>query len=324
MSKTKIKFLLKIIGLLILVYILSKIDYKLLWQELSQAKIIFLVLAIIATILEIITKSLRWQVILKSLGINVAKKTSIRLHWLGLYAGVITPGRVGEIIKVYFLKLRNHNAFRSFLSVVIDRFFDVATFLILGSLVAVFFLREISLHILALGGIIILGFVFILLLLNKKSFVHKIAKKIITKFSTHTLENYSQFTFKKLWQGIKNLKAEIILRGIFYWFLSFLFFFLAKYFIALALSIEISFANIIIVSTALALVSALPISIAGLGTRDAASIYLFSLFAISKETAILFSMLILLVDLIAVSFGLIPYLQESNKIKSAKNELKNS
>ncbi len=96
------------------------------------------------------------------------------------------------------------------------------------------------------------------------------------------------------------------------------FYFLARYVIALSLGLPLSFFDVALISVLMAIVTFLPISIAGLGTREAAVVYLFSLFGLDKETAVLFSLLIFTIDILTISFGIIPYFRESaliNKIK---------
>ena len=120
-----------------------------------------------------------------------------------------------------------------------------------------------------------------------------------------------------------SLKKEEITYFFVYLTISWAFYFLAKYTIALSLGLNLSFVNLTIVSVLIIMANILPISIAGLGTREAIIIYFFSLFSINKESALLFSLLILTTDIIINSFGLIPYLRESILINNfRKNEFK--
>ena len=62
--------------------------------------------------------------------------------------------------------------------------------------------------------------------------------------------------------------------------------------LTIAMQVEISFLNVCFFMALSSLVTFLPISISGLGTRDAILIYLFSIINISKENAVVFSLLI--------------------------------
>ncbi len=151
--KNKIKTFLQLLGPLIFIYILFQIDYQLLFREMKLLKWSFLFLSLVLMVLEIIIKSLRWQVLLSSLGIAISKMKAISLHWLGVFVGFVTPGRIGEAIKVYFLKNKGHSAFHSLFSVILDRVVDIIILLFLGILVFVFFLRQIGLYVAIIGAV---------------------------------------------------------------------------------------------------------------------------------------------------------------------------
>jgi uncharacterized protein (TIRG00374 family) len=263
-------------------------------------------------ILEIAVKALRWQCILSSLGIFISKTKSLSLHWLGIFVGVVTPGRLGELIKIYFLKDKGQSAFRSFFSVILDRIIDIFVLLFFGFLIFVFFLRSIGIYMMILSAILLLIIIFIFLLFDQRSWLHKFFGRVIKKVFPVDFADYSHFSFKSLWQGIKNLEKKQVLFFLIYLTIGWLFYFLARYLIALALGLELSFLSVAVISILVAIVTILPISVAGLGTREAAIIYLFGLFALNKETALLFSLFVFAIDMLVVSLGIIPYLKLSS------------
>lgn len=317
-SKKKFKIFLQILGPLIFVYILTKIDYNLLLKEVKLFKWHFLIFALGLMVLEIIIRTLRWQIVLSSLDISLSFKEGIALHWLGLFIANITPGHLGEVIKVYFLKNKGYSAFRSLFSIVLDRIADISVLLFFGLLIFIFFLESIGLYILIIGIFLVAGIIFVCLLLNQKSFIHKFFSKIIQKIFSVDFNKYGRLSLNRFWQGIKKLKKEAIVAFLSYLTISWFLYFLCRYVIAQALGLPLTFIDIIIISTVVAIVCILPISIAGIGTREATMIYLFSFFGLNKEVAVLFALLISAINIISVSFGLIPYLKESaliNKIK---------
>lgn len=320
MNKKKIKALLQILGPLIFIYILFQIDYQLLFQEVKLLKWPLLFFSLLLMILEIVIRSLRWQVLLSALNIAITKIESISLYWLGVFIGIITPGRIGEVIKIYFLKSRGYSAFRSLFSVILDRIVDIVVLLCLGFLAAFFFLRQISFYVAIIGAVLILGIVFVFMLINPDSFLHKLFGKIIQKIIPVNFNDYNRFTFKKFWQGIKGLKKKEVFGFIIYLVIGWLLYFFSRYVVAGAMGLDLSFLDIAIVSVLSAVVSILPISIAGIGTREATIIYVFGLFGINKEAAVLFSLLIFTVNILAVAFGFIPYLKESNLVNRAKKD----
>ncbi len=318
MDKKKIQFFLKAIGILVFIYILSKIDYKIIFRQIASLKWQFLILTVILMVAEIIFRSLRWRVILSSLGISVSKMESLNLYWLGSFFSVITPGRFGELIKIYFLKNRGGSVFRSFFSILIDRLLDIFILLLFSFLVFLFFLKSVGIYMIFFTLILVVALVFIFLVINQNSFFHRIFGKLIQKIFPLDFSDYSHFTFKKLWEEIKGLKKKQVLYFFVYLAIGWLLYFSVKYTISLSLGLNLSFINLGIVSVLIILANTLPVSIAGLGTREAAIIYFFSLFGINKETALLFSLLVFSADMLIVCFGLIPYMKESALINKVK------
>jgi glycosyltransferase 2 family protein len=318
--KKNVKKFFQILGPIIFIYILFQIDYRFLFEEIKLLKWHFLILAVFFMLFEVAVKSFRWQCILSSLRIIISTGECLSLFWLGLFVGVITPGRFGELIKVYFLKNKGYSAFRSFFSVILDRIIDIFVLLFFGFLIFIFFLRDIGAYMIIFGAVLLLIIILIFLLFDQRSWLNRFFGKIIQKVFPVDFKKYSRFSFKKLWQGVKNLEKKRIAYFAIYLFIGWLLYFLSRYFIVLSLGVELSFFDVSIISILVAIVTMLPISVAGLGTREAAVIYLFSLFSLNKEIALLFSLLIFTVDLLAVSFGLIPYIKESsliNKIRKA-------
>ena len=70
--------------------------------------------------------------------------------------------------------------------------------------------------------------------------------------------------------------------------------FLQGYMISRSLDINISFITVVACMSIAAILNLLPISILGIGTRDAVFISIFAMLSISYEQAVAFSMLILL------------------------------
>ena len=53
-------------------------------------------------------KAWRWQILNRSFGIRISLKTALVFYFSSGFLSVITPGRLGEFAKIYFLK-RKYN-----------------------------------------------------------------------------------------------------------------------------------------------------------------------------------------------------------------------
>mgnify|MGYP000874992392 CR=1 FL=1 len=317
-NKQKIyRLLFRLIGIVILLYILSNIDFSSLVGQFSNINIIYLFFGFILMLAVAVFKSLRWRSILESFNLRIGKLLSIKIYWLGLYVGIITPGKIGEVIKVYFLKARGFSSSKVLLSVIIDRILDLLVIMALGVIIAVFYLHFMMLQILILGLIVILLPCLLYYLFNRKN---KLSKWLDSSFKKILNEKiYSHFSsFLNACLELKKINLRRAVEALFYLIISWALYYGANYMIALALHLQISPMLLLSAIVVAIVASLLPISIAGIGTRDASFIYIFSLAGINRETALIFSFLILIVDLLTVSFGLIPYLEESSLIARIK------
>lgn len=319
MNKKKVYSLsLRLVGVAVFLYIISSINFKLFLQEFFRINVVYLIFAFILMLAVVIIRSLRWRSILALLGIKIDRLLSIKLFWLGSYVGIATPGKIGEVIKIYFLKIKGYSSLKSLLSIVADRATDIFVVILVGLLVAIFYLHVLVTYVIILGLVFVLLAIFIFLIFYYRIILFGFVNKFFGSFLIQKF-NYHKISLESLRFEIKNLKVKYFAWVLFYLVLSWFLYFFSSYLIAQSLHIPISPLLVVVTVTAVTIVSFLPISIAGIGTRDITIIYIFSLINLSKESAIVFSLFILIIDLLTVSLGLIPYLKESSLIAKAKN-----
>lgn len=175
-------------------------------------------------------------------------------------------------------------------SVLLDRLLDVYLLLILG----IFGIWQFDI----LGKLSNLSCVLIiivmsvpLILLNKElvgKFVGLLYNSVILKKFKDKIEG----NFNDFYDGINRLTNPKLLFSAFLTCLSYLIFFIQCYLIVIAMGISIDFLTIILFMAISNLISFIPISISGLGTRDAILIYLFSLIDLKPELAVSYSFLV--------------------------------
>ncbi len=119
-----------VVLLLLLVYIAGPAR---LFEAVSRVNPGWLLLAFLLNIPAIGIKAFRWWTLLRRQGIHLAYGTALASYFSALLVGFLTPGRVGEMVRVITLK---HHAgvgyARGFSSVVADRLFDLWLLLLLG------------------------------------------------------------------------------------------------------------------------------------------------------------------------------------------------
>lgn len=289
------KRLYHLIGIIILVVILTKIDFL---QVLAQFKHLNLGLFIMVNLLilpSLFIRSYRWRCLLRLQGINYSARDSFLSYVGGIYVGIITPGRVGETVRALYLKRDKNISFsESLASVFMDRVIDLYLLVFLGTTGFLYFLNAGDMKeriFISLAALFLLTVPF--LLLNRR-LLEKLARAVYKVMISGIDKSLFDGQFMVFFSSVR----KIITKGIYIPFMltiaAYLIYFMQCYLLARLISINISYAAVVSFVAISSLASLLPITILGIGTRDAALIYLFSLVGIKAESALAYSFLLFL------------------------------
>jgi len=310
------KHLLKILGIVILILILRKVDIHLVWTHIRNCNLFLLSLTILVQVVCLVTKVIKWKFILKLLKIRVDFWNSLRAYWSGLYLAAVTPGKVGDISRAYFIYKNNPSVARSIFSVLLDRLTDVASLLFLGFVASFFYLKELNqlsyLLLFLLAGLV-LG---IWIILIKRDFFYELFKSSIYKFISkdkHPLKENLDLSI------LKEIKAKYYVGIFFYVLLGWSAYFTGWWILTKALYVKISFLQMVGAVSIATVISLIPITISGLGTRDAAMIFIFSKLDIATESALSFSLLIFVIEIVIVCFGMFFFFRSFKAERPFKN-----
>ncbi len=272
---------LKIIGVAIFVWILLSIDRTKLIESLSRIDPLHASLAVVSLFGVYTVKSIRWHTIVRATGMHPKFSESWRLYFIGIFLGNITPAKLGELGRAAYLKKKGLPLKIGILLSLADRAFDVGSILILSIIgLAVLGWPEWSLIIL---GTMIFACVIIFLLLMRKRRMR--IGMILMKFF------------------LKFVRPSLIANVTFHTIVSWVFYFLWAIFFARSLGIDISELVLVASFTITGLFSMLPIAPSGLGTRDAALIFLLAPYGVSAETAVALAMLMFLSTMLGGLLG---------------------
>ncbi len=280
MKKQTYKLILKIFGSVIfLLFLITRID----WDAakfltiFSNLKLGWFLISLSGVIVVLGLKSARWNLLLRSEGCVYPFTSAFIAYMSSFTIGLLTPGRIGEIARLYYVREeKDIDFFHSFKTIVTDRIFDFALLIWFGTSGLMFFYK-------ILGG---LSSPFYLLLVGVLILISWIAGKFILRLIR---SKSSIFVFiKEAWSEMfdKKMFTPWVLT-----LLSYLLFYVANWFILLSIDQEISIIEVGFILSLMSLVTLIPITIAGFGTREASLIYLFAFYGLSPETAIVFSLL---------------------------------
>lgn len=150
-TKKWLFFLLHLTGFVLLYFVIRDLEwesfFKVLryfpaWKYLVGLGILCLVYAL---------KALRWQTLNRSFGIQTHWKTALVFYLSAGFLSVVTPGRLGEFAKIYFLRRKyNIDLTAATSSVILDRIWDVLVLSFAATISLVLMLSGAGLNLLSL------------------------------------------------------------------------------------------------------------------------------------------------------------------------------
>ena len=127
------KWIFRFIGLIILAYILYITDFHKYYLQLQNLDITAFLWACFLILIVYILKSLRWKLLLNGQQIRYSFYNALLAFTSSNFIAFITPGRLGEFAKIFYLKNdRNVPFSKSLPNVITDRLFDVYVLLFFG------------------------------------------------------------------------------------------------------------------------------------------------------------------------------------------------
>ena len=315
--------LLRLLGLALFVWLLSRVDLVLVWALVVGGMPGFLLLAALLNVPLFLLKMMRWRRLLFAHSIRYSIWPAFAAVLAGFYIGLVTPGRVGDLVRVFYAK-RDASAAsgQALASVLLDRFIDLVSLGMAATVGLWVFGMQTGtalVRVLAYLSPVVLvgsGLLFwpslsrwILASLGKVPLLHRPLEKL-----TPVVEDFYGGVTAML-----QLRTMMVVGLI--TVLSMIIYFTQCYFVAQALGLSLTFFFVGFAVSTAALVALAPVSIAGLGTRESTFIILFGWAGLSAESAIAFSIIALVcLNLVVAAMGLLAcwlHPLESHSVKAA-------
>ncbi len=292
----KIKNIAKlIVGVLILIVLVATIGTDSLMDAASSANPFFLGLAVLITPFPILLKFLIWNRITGITGKKIPLSTTSSMYLIGSFFGMITPSKIGHLIKFRYLQKNGIEKVTALSMSLIERVFDtliIAAFSVAGIL-------------LMSGGAGMFGFsipvllalflVLVSVVFSQKMFlivgnlILRTMGPVLSMLGFTERENVLLQAYKPVAE-LKNKKQTlvfIIVLSVLVW----VFAGLNLLLITAAFGPQLHVLYAIAVVSIAGAVSLIPITVSGIGTREAAIVALFALAGIPTATALISSLL---------------------------------
>ncbi|WP_173083997.1 lysylphosphatidylglycerol synthase transmembrane domain-containing protein [Fundidesulfovibrio magnetotacticus] len=262
--------------------VVSRQDLRAIGSMLMHLDAAMLLLGLLLTLAMIGVRVARYHLLLRCQGLEIALGASVSIFFKSSFWGLVSPARMGEVIRVTYLKGHGVSFLQGINSVLMDRLLDLAALAVVTLLSTVFLATEddhglitltVASCLLGLGGwgLLELGRPWLKKFLGGRSIMGVSAGLLLDNlFNTRH-------------------KLALLAMSVGQW----LVFLLGMLAMTSGLNLKVSISMTCFATMTSQLVGMLPVSVAGIGTRDVWLEMLFAQQGLPTEWAVLFSSLIL-------------------------------
>jgi hypothetical protein len=310
----KIKLLLPSIGVIIFIYIIYNLNLTEITTAFLSIPPAYILLSALLNIPVLLIRNSAWRIIQKEQHISLDFSQSLKALIIGYFYATISPGYLGQPIRVLYIKEKTAGApyGKLFVNTVIEtllRSLSLYLLMVIGGLIV---LREFpQLFYITVAWVIIVLIVIGYFIKQQRG--ERLFYQFIKYFIPSKLKpplNRFVSTFYKDLPGIRLLWFPFILGA-----LTWIIIFTQEYLFVVALGLNIPYLYFLVLFPVANTAGFLPISFAGLGTRELTAIFLFTtFFSVTKEEVFVFSFMGFLITDIFIGFtGFILALIEARK-----------
>lgn len=277
------------VALLVILFKANKLDLPALSENMRRADMRFLIIAFGVLSLNYLLCFLRWEMLLKAIGITLPLRRVIISFAGGTFFNLFLPSTIGgDFVRTVDLAAHTRKPRQVFATVLLDRLSGYVG-LVLITLFALWLGRDLvhDRSIFIIVGIIVGILLLVLFML--------FSKPLFSRF--HRLLNYPRAG--RIGEAVRNLHEEIHLfryhkkmlaRNLFISLLIQSVCPLSFYFTARAMGVDASMVYFFIFVPIVSAITLLPISIGGLGIRENMTVFFFSKIGIDQNTAVVMSL----------------------------------
>jgi uncharacterized protein (TIRG00374 family) len=242
---------------------------------------------------------------------------SFTINTAGLFYGFITPGRLGDFSVVYYLKKMGHPSTESVAATLIDRVLDVIA-LFMVCLLGMYVFPSVFNGRFTFACVLISFILVAFAILWDRYFGKKTIMIYWNKFAsnrgaqskiTDKILKAIEDVLTSLPKCLNKNRFTIISITLLIWVALFF----SRYLLVKSLQVEMNIGYLVYCIATSMLVTMVPVSIGGFGTRDAVLIYFFSHRGYEKELALVLSFYIVVSYIFTLLIGLLCILSHAER-----------
>jgi uncharacterized protein (TIRG00374 family) len=289
-SKSKLKKLLKLLGPFIFIFIFVRVvDMEATFRVLKAIRLDLVLISVLFFPIVNAALTLRWWLICRRLAIHESFNELFQVYYVAWFLSALPLVGVSPLAKMLYLKELGKPAGTSVVSITLDKLFDIIGLLIFGLFGIVYFPQSISNKTeiwIVIGSCLML----MIVLWGLRNRVWPALLAFLKRYTTRRLQKIGislQADLKEFWSRF-NVRFFLLIMGVS--IAIGVLRALVLYILAVALHISVGFGVIVACRAIIGLVNVIPVTISGLGTRDAVLLLMLPLAGATQEAAIALGM----------------------------------
>ena len=299
-----LRLLVRLTGPALLVVVIWKLDDKAaLWSAVREASWSILGAAVLLNLPVIHLKVIRWRGLLAARGYPYPLGRTYAAVLSSLYLGMLTPGRVGDALRIQYVKREIDTPYTEGLAVTLmDRFCDLYVLAAVAALGAVHFASILRSDLAYATWIAVaIALVAPLLLLAKGP--AELFGNVLRRFTERW-----HASLDGLVQGLRALVSKSLVYDLPLTIAAFAINYAQGWLVGRAMGIDLSYVDVASLLAATSLLGLMPVSISGVGVRELFMALVFPALGFSPAQGVAFGLLVFLcINLATVLIGFIAW-----------------
>jgi hypothetical protein len=297
----KVQLILRLVGPVLLVVVLARMDDPgALLASVARADALPLLAALALNLAALHLKVERWRVLLQSRGFRYPLRRAYVAFLASLYLGMVTPGRVGDVVRVQYARHDLDMPYADGLAVsVMDRLCDMYVLLAFVAVGIAHFASVFTgeLAYFTWGGVAVIALAPLALL------VPGFADKTLAWIYRRVARRQDPLGLERFLVALRAQLRVAILLAAPITVACFLINYTQGWLAARAMHIDIGFFDVMCLLAVTSLLSLLPLSVAGIGVREAFLWLVFPALGLLAEQGVAFGVMVLLVIYVALALA---------------------
>ena len=299
------RWLTRLLGPAVLAYFLLTTDLHRIAANLREVRWTPLVLSLALYAGLVLTKAWRWRVLLKELGLATPTlREACTLFMIGQFAGGATPGQTGDFVRAWYLRERGAPLSAALFSILIDRLLDFFLLAILSLFGLVAFLDIFPTALRPAILVTTVGFAIVVAITVPALIARGPRRWLMTRMGR--LAPRSVGDRLERWQGLLDAlegRPALALTLLFATIAATAVVMVRIWLLYRALDVVIPVPLLVSASALISILQTLPVSVAGVGVRDAVLVAVLTHHGYAPERALALSALFLLLTVEQMLIG---------------------